>query len=64
LKDAGDTLELAENTSRETKLSVLLEKKCHEAENALAELSISNARDAEKSKWMVLEATICSCHLI
>jgi hypothetical protein len=63
LKDAGDTLELAENASIE-KLSVLSEKKCHEAENALAELSVSNARDVEKSKWMVLEATICSCHLI
>jgi chromosome segregation ATPase len=31
------------------------EKKCHEAENTLAELSVSNARDVEKSKWMVLE---------
>lgn len=31
------------------------EEKCHEAENKLAEFSVSTARNVEKSKWMVLE---------
>jgi hypothetical protein len=55
--DKVTALEKAKNMA-EAQLNekiLLSEKKCHEAENALAELSVSNARDVEKSKWMVLE---------